>query len=249
MKSIIKILITTTIILLILFFWKEFPDLSLSKKINAEKVSSFFTAIGSLLTALTVFLLYKQIKEQIEDRKAASKPDLYPADQFFSLLQDRVMPKLTRDKKNETLNGLISIHNIGLGAAKEITVTWHFNKEILASLLDEKIGLKEFYTNYVDSDTFSFVLPNNQLETQLPLIYISSMAHYKPGWTQMIWEDLFLEISYKDIQDFKYSSKIFKAKVYVSSNFASFNFKRVDSIKLSEKSTMKSAMFENDSED
>jgi hypothetical protein len=67
--------------------WKELPDLSLSKKINAEKVSSFFIAMGSLLTAVTVYLLYKQIKEQIEDRKASSRPDLYPEDQFFTLIQ------------------------------------------------------------------------------------------------------------------------------------------------------------------
>lgn len=67
MTLIVRILLTSTIILLILFYWKEFSDSSLSKKINAEKVSSFFTALGSLLTAFTVSLLYKEINEQIED--------------------------------------------------------------------------------------------------------------------------------------------------------------------------------------
>lgn len=126
MKTLIKILILCSVIIVVLFLWQELPDLSLSKKINAEKVSAFFAAIGSLLTAVTVYLLYKQIKEQIEDRKAASRPDLYPERQFFTLVRERSFPKLTRDKKDEVLAGLISLHNIGLGAAKEITVKWHF---------------------------------------------------------------------------------------------------------------------------
>ena len=242
MKSIIKLFILCALFLLILFSWQEFSDISLSKKINAEKVSSFFTAIGSLLTAITVFLLYKQIKEQIEDRKASSKPDLYPADQFFSLSQDKVMPKLSREKKTDVLNGLISIHNIGLGAAKEITLKWHYNSDVLAPLVDS--GLREFYKNAETEDNHSFISANNQMEKQIPLMYISSLAFFRPGWTEMIWEDLFLEISYKDIHDFQYSPKIFKVTVNVSSHYAAFRFHKADSVRLSKESTMRSTMLE-----
>lgn len=75
MKQLIKLLSFFITFLLILFLWQEISDLSLSKKINSEKVSSFFTTISSMLTALTVFLLYKQIGVQIEDRKVSTKPD------------------------------------------------------------------------------------------------------------------------------------------------------------------------------
>jgi hypothetical protein len=242
MKSIIKLFIFCILILLILFLWQEFSNLSLSKKINAEKVSSFFTAIGSLLTAITVFLLYKQIKEQIEDRKASSKPDLYPADQFFNLSQDKIMPKLSRDKKTDVLNGLISIHNIGLGTAKEIEIKWHFNQDVLAPLVDS--GLREFYKGAETEDEHSFISANNQMEKQIPLMYISSLAFYKAGWAEMIWEELYLEISYKDIHDFQYPPKIFKVTVYVSSHYAAFRFHKADSVSLSKESTMRSTILD-----
>lgn len=242
MKSIIKLFFLFFIILVVLFLWCEIPDLSLSKKINPEKVSSFFTAIGSVLTAVTVFLLYKQIREQIEDRRAASKPDLYPADQFFYLQHDKVMPILTRDKKNETLTGLISIHNIGLGTAKEIIIRWKFNKDLLGKLVD--CTLRNFYMGDEPEDTFSFVLANSQLDVQLPLIYMASFSAFQPGWTLTIWEELYLEIRYKDIHDFQYSTKIFKATTYVNSNFVRFEFKRLDLVTLNNESTIRGAFFE-----
>jgi hypothetical protein len=242
MKSIIKLFILCSVILLFLFLWREIPDLSLSKKINPEKVSSFFTAMGSLLTAVTVFLLYKQIKEQIEDRRASSKPDLYPTDQFFNSRHDKIMPRLTRDKKDEALSGLISIHNIGLGTAKEIIVRWRFNKDLLGKLVDG--GLKDFYMSEEPEDFFSFVSANSQLDTQLPLIYMASFSSFEPGWTLTIWEELYLEISYKDIHDFQYSTKIFKATVYVDLNFVRFEFKRADFVNLSSESTIRSPLFE-----
>ncbi len=242
MKSIIKLFILCAILLLVLFLWQELPELSTLKKINAEKVSSFFTAIGSLLTALTVFLLYKQIKEQIEDRKASSKPDLYPANQFFRMEYDKTMPRLTRDGKAEGLSGLISIHNIGFGAAKEITINWRLNSDVLSKLVDG--GLREFYKGSEVDDSFSFVSANNQIEAQLPLLYMASLSSFQPGWTQMIWEELYMEISYKDIHDFQYSPKIFKITVHVDTHFASFRFSRVGAINLSNKSTQRSILFD-----
>lgn len=238
MKSLIKILILCSVILTILFLWQELPDLSISKKINAEKVSAFFTAIGSLLTAVTVYLLYKQIKEQIEDRKASSRPDLYPERQFFTMIRERNFPKLTRDKKDEVLAGLISLHNIGLGAAKEITVKWHFKKDVLAPLINP--DLVQLYANRETERNYSFVSPNNQIEVQLPLMYLASLSSFKDGWAEVIWEELFLEISYKDIHDFECPVKIFKVVVFVGAHYASFDFTRTSSITLSDKSTIRS---------
>lgn len=213
----------------------------MSKKINAEKASAFFTAIGSLLTAVTVYLLYKQIKEQIEDRKASSRPDLYPERQFFTMIRERNFPKLTREKKDEVLDGLISLHNIGLGAAKEITVKWHFKKDILASLINP--DLVQLYSNRETERNYSFVSPNNQIEVQLPLMYLASLSSFKDGWAEVIWEELFLEMSYKDIHDFECPAKIFKVVVFVGAHYASFDFTRINSISLSDKSTIRSPEF------
>lgn len=240
MKTIIKILILCLVIIVVLFLWQELPDLSFSKKINAEKVSAFFTAIGSLLTAVTVYLLYKQIKEQIEDRKAASRPDLYPERQFFTLVRERNFPKLTRDKKDEVLAGLISLHNIGLGAAKEIVVKWHFKKDVLAPMINP--DLVELYSNLETERNYSFVSPNNKIEIQLPLMYLATLSSFKDGWSEVVWEELFLELSYKDIHDFECPIKIFKVVVYVGAHYASFEFTRTKSILLTDKSTIKSTM-------
>lgn len=236
MKSILKLLILCSVIIIILFLWKELPDLSLSKKINAEKVSSFFTAIASLLTAVTVYLLYNQIKEQIEDRRASSRPDLYPENQFFTLIKRQNFPELIRDKKDDNLIGLISLHNIGLGAAKEITVKWQFRKDIIVPLI--AVDLVNVYSNRETERSYSFVSPNNQIEVQLPLMYLASLSSFKEGWSEMVWEELFLEISYKDIHDFHCPVKIFKVVVYVGALYASFNFIRTNSIVLTDKSTM-----------
>ena len=236
MKSLIKILILCSFIIVILFLWQEFPDLSLSKKINAEKVSAFFTALGSIFTAVTVYLLYKQIKEQIEDRKASSRPDLYPERQFFTLVRERSFPKLTRDKKEDVLAGLISLYNIGLGAAKEITVKWHFKKDILTPLINP--DLVQLYSNRETERNYSFVSANNILEVQLPLMYLATLSSFKDGWTEMVWEELFLEIFYKDIHDFECPVKKFKVAVYVGAHYVSFEFTRTNSIVLTDKSTM-----------
>lgn len=240
MKSIIKILIASSFLILILFVWNEWQGLSLSKTINSDKVAAFFTAIGSLLTAVTVFLLYKQIQEQIKDRKAASKPDLYPADQFFTLTPSHGLPKLSRDNKEDIVIGLINLHNIGFGAAKEIKVIWYLNKDVIASLIDK--NFRQLYLNRETEFKYSFVLPNNLIEIPLPLMYIASLNHFKEGWSEMIWEELFLEIIYKDVHGTNYTDKKFKVFAYVGRHYALLKFIPTDSIKLEKKSTMISTM-------
>jgi hypothetical protein len=237
MKSLIKyILIPSAVILFVLFFWNEWQGLSTSKKINADKISAFFTAIGSIATAVTVYLIYKQIEEQRKDRKAAAKPDLYPEDQFFSVIMSHGMSILKRDKKDDRIIGLINLHNIGFGAAKEIKVIWHFNKDVISPLVDQQ--LLKVYLNSETESKHSFVLPISLIEIPLPLMYLSSFRYFKEGWLEMTWEELFLEIIYKDVHNNRYTDKKFKAFVYVSSNYVLIKFIPSDNIKLSKESTM-----------
>lgn len=236
MKLLIKIFIAVSVLTLILFLWQEWPDWSITKKINADKVAAFFTAISSLLTAITVYLLYKQIKEQIEDRKATSRPDLFPEDQFFTLTQQTGLPKLSREGKQDVLNGLFNLRNIGLGAAKEIKAKWYFQKEVLTPLVDDK--LLTVYINRATETDYSFVSSNNLIEIPFPIMYVASLNFFKDEWAEMIWEELFLELSYKDIHDHSYIARKFKVIVYAGKHYARFNFSRVNEIKLSNQSTM-----------
>jgi hypothetical protein len=245
MKRYIILIAILSIILLILFFWQEWNDLSYLKKINPEKFSSFFSALGSILTAITVYLLYAQYKEQIEDRKAASRPDLYPEDQFFSVINNEKSPMvlLKREKKIDELNGLFNIHNIGFGAAKEISIKWHFSKELISLLISPEFI--KLYSNFKIEQNYSFINVGKNIEVQFPIMYLASLSYFKNGWSEMKWEELFLEISHVDIHDFKSPSKFFKVDVYVNSNYASFRFSRVNEFLLSNSSTMKSMILLN----
>ena len=240
MKSLIKILIAFSIFIFILFIWQEWKDWSILKKINADKIAAFFTAIGSILTAVTVYLLYKQIQEQIEDRKAASRPDLYPENQFFSLKKQTGLPRLRREGKEDVVNGLFNLWNIGLGASKEIKVKWHLQKEVLSPLIEN--DFLQLYSKRETESDYSFVSPNNFIEIPFPIMYVASFAYFKQGWTEMIWEELFLELSYKDVHDNLCPIKKFKVIVHAGEYYASFKFVRVDTIHLKKESTMISTM-------
>jgi hypothetical protein len=52
----------TVIITAAAFMISELPDLSWSKPVKDAKVANFFAVVGSTATALTVFLLYRQLK-------------------------------------------------------------------------------------------------------------------------------------------------------------------------------------------
>ena len=68
-------------------------------------------------------------------------------------------------------------------------------------------------------------------------MYLASLSSFEKGWSEMIWEELFLELSYKDIHDFVYNDK-FKVVTHVGAYYVEFTFSTVGSIALSDESTM-----------
>lgn len=76
-------------------------------------------------------------------------------------------------------------------------------------------------------------------------MYLATLSSFKDGWAEVVWEELFLELSYKDIHDFECPIKIFKVVVYIGAHYASFEFTRTKSILLTDKSTIISTMFLN----
>jgi hypothetical protein len=233
MKSITKILIPSSVFILILFFWKEIPDLSIHKKINADKISAFFTAIGSLLTAVTVYLLYKQIQEQIEDRKAASRPDLFPASTKYYMedieieINGELKPfpifrRIINDKRDAKDSLNLKIHNIGLGAARDILVKWHYN--------ESKAKERNAY-NYLEQPPLnppqphSFILANDTIEITLPFHYMQTLGVSSNSDEEA--EKLFIELNYKDISGHSYK-KFFTAYNFVDGNYLDISFMYVD---------------------
>jgi hypothetical protein len=211
MKSITKLFIACSFIVFILFIWNEWADLSIHKKINADKVSAFFTALGSLLTAVTVFLLYKQIKEQVEDRKAASRPDLYPTETSFTVKEwiwegdPNITYPLFIDKtinNSDGHNPKLQLHNIGLGAAKEIKVTWHFKDD------EVKKEIADIYhnpwTEYLTSSQYGFIIANNSISIFLPKQFLYSFGKLAKRNDETKNRFLALELTYKDISGHSY---------------------------------------------
>ena len=47
----------------------------LNASVNESVLEAWGTIMGAIFTAYTVYLLFKQNQQQLEDRKAASKPD------------------------------------------------------------------------------------------------------------------------------------------------------------------------------
>jgi len=52
-----------SLLLLIPFAWKELSDLSLSKKIDHEKIASYFTCLTFAAAGLSLYFLYQQLQE------------------------------------------------------------------------------------------------------------------------------------------------------------------------------------------
>ena len=171
------------VILVSLFLWKE--KLSTSFPINSNKIGDFATTIGSLLTALTVFLLYRQIQEMIADRKASNQPDIFPTEtqfetedtKFEKFLQPRsdlpvpLFHRINGETRDATNSLAIKLYNIGLGAAKEIKINWVFSKE----------EVREFLHNVYDGEDYGereknidFIPAGTNVEISLPYTYMKT---------------------------------------------------------------------------
>jgi len=178
MKELKKALIFIGIcfmVLLVMFLWKEHFDLG--KAVNDQKFSNFFSIVGSFATATSIFLLYRQIKEMQEDRKASNLPDLYPKIFTFGMMDrddtiDSNRNVLTRIPTPVILNEdgslgswskpvLLDIYNIGLGAAKEIKYEWQYQREEVIKMID---GIFEYDAELMSGDNNNYKFKVGNLE-------------------------------------------------------------------------------------
>jgi hypothetical protein len=58
MRKIVTAFIIFAILLTIAFLWQEIEHLSFHKKINSEKVGDYFTALGAVAAAISIYFLY-----------------------------------------------------------------------------------------------------------------------------------------------------------------------------------------------
>lgn len=181
----------------VLFTWGEWSKLSWNNPINSEKFGDFATFISAFATTLTLIFFARQIGEM---RKVASHPDLYPAQAIF-ITEDDHIPHFFVGKDGKALNPskpYISLHNIGLGAAKEIIVKWVYSevavKDVIKGKYEEELFIKEPFDQKYD-----FIPTSNYTNISLPHNYMfccGTRCH--PGASK---PPLQLQILYKDIFD------------------------------------------------
>lgn len=172
----IVIILIIFVTLLVLFLWKE--QLYISHKIDDQKITNFFvclfTAVG---TIATIFYTIKQHELAELVNRTTIKPDLYPQNYFFQMVDDDQTLNINGIKPNLFLThayGFKSGHkllikNIGVGIAKDIEIEWLYDISKVKELIE---GI--YYLTPDDKQPYiPFLNPNNETGISLPSRYLS----------------------------------------------------------------------------
>ena len=174
------VFIVFAIMLAVVFFWEECNEFSLSSKVNHEKIGNYFTSIGAVAAAISIYFLFRQIKASDDARKATYQPDLYPGPGEFRV-KDGSFPAMkgqqgdqvfvSRIENNTELLPYIEISNIGLGAAKHIEIKWVFNYKEISDLVKNRYLYLE--DRDLDNENIDFLKANQKTEIKVPYSYLS----------------------------------------------------------------------------
>lgn len=134
-------------------FFKTFPDIKVRRRIRKrndmtiDQVIALSASIGACMSAIAAFLAVRQNTKQ---REASYRPELAITETVFTAsknpLSRGAFADLWVEKKDES--GLekdivlsvfsLPLHNVGLGAAKEVTLTWSFTISALVRVINDK---------------------------------------------------------------------------------------------------------------
>lgn len=175
MKKTTYILILFTIILLVLFLWKELEILDINQKINDDKLANFFTSFGGIIVAITLYYLYEQLI-------AGNSPDLYFSSVVFnvtekdSIYENKKTLKFLQiiDEKISDVNSYFILHNTGTGTCKNISIKWIYDLEEIKKIIQEKYQYFPRFTT--ESQQLSFIESNGKIQIQIPEFYFYSCA-------------------------------------------------------------------------
>lgn len=182
MKKTIFALSIFTIILLIIFLWNETESLSLSRKIDDDKLANFFTSFGGIIVSISLYYLYKQFLEM----KSGYLPDLYLSSVKFKVsvvpglefLDDKPKLKIYQMEEKEALaletNAYFQLHNIGLGACKNISINWFYNMNDVKEIFENKF--QYFPRLSTESQHLDFLQANGKIQIEIPEFYFFCCA-------------------------------------------------------------------------
>ena len=180
---------------------------------TVDQLIALSASLAAFASATATFLTIRQMARQ---RETSYRPELvFSSTRFHGAAEfDGGMPKNWNQSDNPPPNAQqrnslrIPIHNIGLGAAKDITLQWSFDIENITSqvnLLADKAGISATFSLKADilsfksnelgngssmwrnqrNQTFDFLLPASipldQISIKLPNAYIqlcSALLHF-----------------------------------------------------------------------
>jgi hypothetical protein len=229
--------------LTISFQWNEIGNLSIHKKINAEKFENYLTALGTVAAAISIYFLYRQLHEMRDARKAAYQPDLYPSYSKFQvkdvaadpmIFEDEDKPivkvfRLEDNKPQEQLRPFIELYNIGLGAAKNISAMWSYDVDKVDKLTK---GVYQYYkTTEPEKEHFDFLQTNGKTFMNIPYHFFNCCGEKLNQTYLDIIEpvkerpkpQLKLQVRYQDIQN-NWIDKSFSVKVDAFTEFVDLKF-------------------------
>lgn len=230
-----------TICLLVSFIWKE--DFNFNLKVNDDKIGNFFTAFGSVAAAISIYFLYKQLAEMQDAKKTVQQPDIYPSlttlftedDYNYSNFVEEEKPILSiyRNKPSSSeqkVRPYIVLHNIGFGAAKNISLKWNYNKSEIIKLIEDVYYYKQ--NAELPNEEVDFILADENINIRIPSFYLICCGE-KLNQSYFDTIDpvnkkpkpkLTLEINYQDTQNNLYH-KIFDVSIEVLFNSIELKFK------------------------
>lgn len=180
MRKIIITLIVFASFLLIIFFWGELDELSLEQKINDNKVANFFTSFGGIIVSISLYFLYKQLREM----KSGYLPDLYLSYTEFRVkilpgrdyLNDKSAVKVfnIEDGKDTDINGYFRLHNIGLGSSKNISIKWNYDLKSVKEVFNDKYQYWPILST--ENQHIDFLDAKNNTQIDIPEFYFNCCA-------------------------------------------------------------------------
>ncbi len=182
-RLVIGALILFIIILVLFFFWGELAGLSTLKKISHEKFNAFFTSLGAIFTATSIFFLYKQNKMLQEERKLSVQPDLFL--KSIKLVTEDVRmndfdayaPIFTFNENHyKTKEIYIEIHNIGLGTAKQISIMWYYDTEQVKEMVQKVYAVNDAHFDIIQFNNIDFLKINDSNHLRIPYGYLALLG-------------------------------------------------------------------------
>lgn len=225
--------------LAVVFFWNELDGLSLASKANDEKIGNYFTSIGAIAAAISIYFLFRQLKEAGETRKSIYQPDLYPNPIYFKVSDIdisnnngkggvRVLPFFIDDEVKDV--PYIQISNIGFGAAKSIRIEWEYDFDEI----EEYVKNVYLYSRKKEVEFIDFMEEKQKYRINLPVEYIACCGvKLNPKLTSLFNNDppiikpsLRMIVSYLDIGNNKYVNN-YDIRTIIYEDVVAFSFNRV----------------------